>query len=235
MNDVLIGVGTPQANPTVDIEFQQFFRGPARAMFTRLTSRSDSPTERLVEYIENITATMTSYDSMPLRGFAFACTASSYLVGHEREDELREQAEQQHRIQVVTATQAIRRELEGHGARRIAMLAPYPDDLCNAAIGYWSEFGFDVVAFQRIDVGDDTRAIYGITDDQVAAALAAFDAADADVVLLSGTGMPTIEALKNADRPMLSSNLCLATEMLRRTQLWAPNEAANIHQICGDV
>lgn len=229
----LIGVGTPQANPTVEIEFQQFLCGPVWPMFTRLTSDSDSPNDRLIEYMEQMPDALASYDTMPLTAFAFACTGSSYLLGEEREEEITNELVQKHRIHVVTATQAIRRELQGHGAHRIAMLAPYPDDLCDAAVVYWERLGFDIVASGRIDTGTDTRGIYEITDEQVAAALAGFDPAGADVVLLSGTGMPTIAALRAAEVPMLSSNLCLVTEVLRRTQQWPPNEAANVHKLCG--
>jgi len=228
-----IGVGTPQANPTVEIEFQRFIRGPAHAVFTRLVSDADTPRERLVEYMAQLPKALASFDTMPLRAFAFACTGSSYLLGAEREEELCNELMQRHRIPVVTATQGIRRELEGRGARRIAMLAPYPQELCDAAVAYWSKLGFDIVVYSRIDVGPDTRAIYDITDEQVIAALGEFDDQGADLVLLSGTGMPTIEALKRSDRPMLSSNLCLATEVLRRAQCWQPNEAADIERLCG--
>ncbi|MCH9696002.1 MAG: hypothetical protein K0U72_15920 [Gammaproteobacteria bacterium] len=228
-----IGVATPQANPTVEVEFQQFYRGPARAVFTRLTSSAEAPADRLINYIEQVSDALASFDTLPLRAFAFACTASSYLVGHDREEQLLQQAEQQFGIQVVSATQAIRRELEGHGVRRIALFMPYPDSLCRAAVDYWSALGFDVVAQKRIDTGPDTRAIYAIDDQQVADTLCDFDDRGADVVLLSGTGMPTISALLESRRPMLSSNLCLATEMLRRTQNWPPREAANIRQLIG--
>lgn len=230
---VYIGVGTPQANPTVEIEFQRFMRGPAWPMFTRLTSAADAPTDRLVAYIEQMPAALASYDTLPLRAFAFACTGSAYLVGDEREEEICNELIQKHRIPVVTATQAIRRELEGYGARRIAMLAPYPRELCDAAVSYWGRLGFDVVELKRIDTGADTRGIYELNDEQVAAAMADFDAPSADVILLSGTGMPTIKALQNSTAPMLSSNLCLATEVLRRSQQWPANEAADIHKLLG--
>lgn len=230
---VFIGVATPQANPTVEMEFQQFMRGPAWPVFTRLTSAADSPNKRLVEYMEQMPRALASYDSLPLAAFAFACTGSSYLLGDEREEEITRALVQTHGCHVVTATQAIRRELEGHGARRIALLAPYPQDLCEAAVSYWSRIGFDVITSERIDIGTDTREIYKLTDQQVAAAIERIDAAGADVLLLSGTGMPTIAALKNCELPILSSNLCLATEVLRRVQQWPPNEAANVHKLTG--
>jgi maleate isomerase len=227
-----IGVATPQANPTVEIEFQRFMRGPAYPMFTRLTSNGASPSDRLVEYMEQMPAALASYNTLPLSAFAFACTGSSYLVGAEREEEITDQMMQQHRIPIVTATQALRREFEGRGATRIAMLAPYPQNLCDAAIAYWERLGFDIVASDRIDTGADTRAIYEITDAQIGTALAGFDDAGADLILLSGTGMPTVATLQKSSVPMLSSNLCLAVEVLRLTNLWPPNEAADIKRLC---
>lgn len=227
-----IGVATPQANPTVEIEFRQFMHKPTHALFTRLASEAESANDRLIAYLEQMPAALASFDTLPLRAFAFACTGSSYLAGDEREETMTNRMMQRHQIPVVTATQAIRRELEGRGATRIAMLAPYPEDLCVAAIAYWKRLGFDIIACQRIDIGTDTRRIYALTDNEVADALDAFDDAGADLILLSGTGMPTIAALKNSTTPMLSSNLCLATEVLRRAQLWPPNEAADIDSLC---
>ena len=228
---IYIGVGTPQANPTVEIEFRRFCRAPVFPMITRLQSDAGASNDRLIDYLEHMAVALDSFDTLPLRLFAFACTGSSYLVDDAREDEIIRACESQFRVQIVTATQAIRRELEGRGARRIAILSPYPESLCDASIAYWNRLGFEVVASKRIDIGLDTRAIYDITDTDVADALDGFDTSGADVTLLSGTGMPTIEAIRNARAPMLSSNLCLATEALRRVQQWPPNEAADISQL----
>ena len=229
--EIFIGIATPQANPTVELEMRSFFRPPVQPLFTRLTSKADAPNERLVEYLEQLPQAAASFDSLPLRVFGFACTASSYLLGHEREEEIVETVEQQLRVQVITATQAIRRELQGRGARRIAVLAPYPEDLCEAAVEYWASLGVEVANLERIDTGTDTRGIYDIRDNDINEALARFDMAGADLLLLSGTGMRSIAALEQADVPMLSSNLCLATEALRRTQQWPPNEAADVGRL----
>ena len=227
-----IGVATPQANPTVEIEFQQFLRGPAYGVFTRLTSKAESARERLVEYLQQMPAALESFDTLPLSAFAFACTGSSYLLGEEREEEISNAMMQRFKIPIVTATQAIRRELEGRGATRIAMFAPYPQDLREAAVDYWARLGFEIVTSSGIEMGPDTRGIYALSDQQVEDALGQFDSAGADLILLSGTGMPTIAALRNSTVPMISSNLCLATEVLRRIQLWPASEAADIHKIC---
>ena len=116
-------------------------------------------------------------------------------------------------------------------ARRIAILAPYPEFLIEASVDYWTEHGFEVSTSERIDVGADTRAIYELSNREVIAAVANFDSASADVTLLSGTGMPTLAALDDHSRNVISSNLCLATAALRAAGLWPTNRSANLEDL----
>lgn len=230
-----MGIATPQANPTVEIEFQRFYRGPVYGHYTRLTSTAAAPAERLLAYLEQTGNAIDSFDTLPIRAFGFGCTGSAYLAGRERECEISQALSKARGIPVITATEAIRCEFVTRSAKRIAILAPYPQALCDAASNYWRALGFDIVATERIDTGDDTRGIYELTYPEVAAALARFDDAGADVVLLSGTGMPTIEALLAAKVPMLSSNLCLATEMLRQIGQWPADKPADVKKLTGST
>lgn len=230
---ILIGVATPQANPTVELEFREFFRGPVCAQVTRLTSSAAEPDARLVEYMRQMPAALASYDTMPLAAFLFACTGSAYLLGAEAETEITGRLERERGFPVITANQAIEDELEIRAAQRIALLAPYPAALLEASVRYWESKGIDVVARERIDTGSDTRGIYALTDSDVASALDAFDPANADVLLLSGTGMATIAALHRNGMPTISSNLCLAAAALRRIGRWPADAAADIHRLCG--
>ena len=222
-----IGVATPQANPTVEIEFAELLSGRAVPLATRLTSTGESSSQRLIDYLVQINDAVRSFDTLELATLAFACTGSSYLAGRDRETALVDAAESQFDLPIVTATQAIAAEFRLLGAKRIAILAPYPEPLIDASIAYWTESGFEVATHARIDVGDDTRAIYQLDDREVATAVARFDSAGADVTLLSGTGMPTLAALPDRQRMLLSSNLCLAAAALRRAGLWPADRPAS--------
>ena len=65
----------------------------------------------------------------------------------------------------------------------------------------------------------DTHDIYELTSDDALGALRRVDRAGAECVVASGTGMPTLRALRTLagtlDVPVLSSNLCLAWALLR--------------------
>ena len=82
----------------------------------------------MLAYLTELPQTLERFDVLPLDGFAFACTGSSYLAGAEVENEIVETIARARVYRVITATAAIREELERLGARSIAILAPYPDD-----------------------------------------------------------------------------------------------------------
>lgn len=225
------GVAVPQGNPTVEAEFRHLLCGRFLPLATRLTSAAADPGERLADYFGQIGRSVESFDSLPLAAFGFACTGATYLVGADAEQAAVQRLMDRFGLPVVTATGAIRAELALLGARRLAILAPYPPSLCDAAQCYWEQAGFRVVALQRLETGsEDTRSIYALTPDIVAAAVERFAAGDADVVLLSGTGMPTLDALAahHGSLPMISSNLCLATQLLRRTGEWGSDTPADV-------
>jgi maleate isomerase len=208
------GLLTPQANPTVEPEFRRLAPVDTELYVARFTSRSDDPRTRLVEYLENLPAALSQYDTLRLDAVAFACTGSSYLLGVQREAELVAAAQAAVGTPVETAAAAILRALEALNARRIHLVSPYPTWLRDAGIAFWQAAGLEVVGTATVEIRrSDTRGIYELQSADAAAVLANLDARGADAVLISGTGMPSLEVLRarrTHQPPMISSNLCLA-------------------------
>ena len=209
----LIGIGTPQANPTVEAEMRIVLEPWVGMAVVRLTSAAAASSGRLIEYLERLEDMLTQDDSLRPSAFAFACTGSSYLVGRAAEQRIVAQAEERFGYPIVTATCAIAAVLEERGVRRIAIASPYPPTLAEAATAYWREAGYDVAEVRRIEIGsDDTRGIYALGSADARAAVSALRASDVDAVLMSGTGLPSLALVAEASGhvPLLSSNLCLA-------------------------
>ncbi len=207
------GVLVPQANTTVEPEMQLLLGGTLLA--ARLRSRAAGSRDRLVEYLERIEEFLLDFDTAPLLAAGFACTASSYFIGPAREDALFDRLSAARASPVLSAARSLRQALSALGARRIALVSPYPDWLHAEADRYWRDAGFAPERSVSLvpDMGD-TRAIYALPP--LDAGRLAEIAPRVDAIVISGTGMPSLPTIAAADRlgvPVVSSNLCLAWAM----------------------
>ncbi len=220
-----VGVATPQANPTVEPEMRAMVPEPVGVYATRLSHGAPRVEDRLQHYITHLPDAIRSFGPMRLAAFGVGCTGSSYVAGQAQEDALTEAAERECAVPVITAAQAIRQALAALGARRIALVSPYPEGLAEAGYRYWEQSGIAVTARLRVDPAiDDTHRIYEFTSHDALEALRVLlrdpEAGRADCIVASGTGMPTLSALRTfreeCPLPVLSSNLCLAWALTRR-------------------
>lgn len=213
-----VGIGTPQANPTVEAEVAILLPPNVSMAVTRLTSEAALPADRLREYLLRLPDYLAAFDSFRPDLFGFGCTAASYLVGAEEAQKVLADCERRFGYPIITAADAIAWTLARIGAKRIAILSPYPEALAKAAFDYWRARGFDPVdAGQAGSLGPDadTRGIYELGSTDALRALAGIDTMQVDAVLLTGTGMPSLPVIAAApvDVPILSSNLCLVATM----------------------
>jgi len=210
----VLGIGTPQANPTVEQEMWLLRPDGVSLACARLVSRDDDPKTRLTEYIENLADTLERFDQLALDAFGFACTGSSYVIGHSAEKLHLDGLSQRFGYPVVSAAAAIEAALQEAGAARIAFIAPYPEWLGALGEKYWTARGFEIASIGLAKLpGTDTRKIYELDSRAATAQLEALDDADVDAVVFSGTGMPSLRAIlraRDAGVLALSSNLCLA-------------------------
>ncbi|HMB59831.1 MAG TPA: hypothetical protein VKN35_07960 [Xanthomonadales bacterium] len=215
-----IGVLTPQANPTVEPELGLLFPAGVSMLTTRCTSKG-APRQRLLDYIHQAEQFLETFDTLELDAAAFACTASSYLLEPDEEDQLLKRLEERFGYPMITASAAIGGALNYLGAERIALACPYPEWLHELSQTYWKQQGFHIAASLSVqpEMGD-TRAIYDICGSEAGEQIAtALEGIKADVIVITGTGMPALKAIVELqDRfgvPVFNSNLALAWSSLR--------------------
>ena len=230
----LFGILTPQGNPTVEPELRILLPARSTMLVSRLTSRSSSLRQRLIDYSEKLDETVDSFDNLAFDALGFACTGSSYLVDPADERRRLDKIHFDKGYPVITAADAVATALDSLGVGAIALISPYPDWLTAASQAHWQRLGLRVTAVQQLPSGGrDAHGIYALTTPTILDKAEDFDPKGAEAILVTGTGMPslrTILALEpSIGLPILSSNLCLAWALAKTTGQVAPGPDSRLH------
>ncbi len=209
----VVAISVPQANTTVEPEMQALMSAGYSLLAARMTSPLQDSRARLVDYFDTLAQTLDRFDVAPVQAAGFACTGSSYLVGRQEDQRRLAVLSAGRGYPVLGAADAIARALQNLGARRIALLSPYPAWLSAAGQDYWRECGLEMLSVASLPEDLlDTRNIYKLRTARVLEIFDQLELRGCDAVLLSGTGMPTLRLIAQLSLPVpvLSSNLSLA-------------------------
>ncbi len=224
----LVGVLTPQANTTVEPEFSILWPAGVAMLNARLTSAKNDMEERLVDYTEQVEASLAQFANAPLQAVAFACTGASYLIGLEEEAALCQRIEKARGYPFVTAARAVADSFTALGARKIGLVSPYPASLTEKSVAYWQSAGLEVAeVVSAFNDESDFHPIYSLRADSATAALMSLEDKDIDAIVMLGTGMPTLgPILESADwngPPVTSCMLSLAWRTVLHMDDQAPS------------
>lgn len=213
-----VGVVVPPANPAVEPEFARLLGARADLHVTRFPVRPGLPlAERLDTYNGALPAMIRSFGGLPLDALVMACSGSRYLLGPAEDRRRCAELSAEFGLPVASATEATRQALEHltvrGAAREVVLVSPYQPWLTDLAHRFWAAAGVSVTQVVPVLAGDRFSPYDVGSAELVRQVEQAGPARDA-VVLLTGTGMPTLRALGRLgagnERILLTSNLCSA-------------------------
>ena len=148
---------------------------------------------------------------------AYACTAASFTRGVGYDTEIISRVEAGSGAPATTTSTAAVAALRALGVKKLAVAAPYEDEVCERLRRFMSDSGFDVVSLKNLglrgmDIGE-------VSNEGVHALGVGAMVREADALFLSCTGLRTIEVLEALEndlgRPVVSANQATMWHSLR--------------------
>lgn len=204
-----LGVLVPPANPTVEIEYPALIAHDIALHAMRLPILPGDLKARNLAYVDSYLDALKGFGNLKLDAISVAMTGPQYRLLYQGDLDLCNQLSDKAGFPVETASLALVNALRALSVEQVTLVSPYPNWLTEFSVKYWESAGFTM---HSVSTFEDDLVAYRVAPEQVATVLRAADAHPQGVLLLSGTGMLTLEAMLAASKavsiPMLSSNLC---------------------------
>ena len=214
-----IGVIVLGSDHTIEHEFRTFLDIDGVAFYeSRIRNSSTITPETLADMEQRIPECADIIlNGVPLDVVAYGCTSASMVIGEERVFErIREKRPEAKCTTPITAAFAA---FEALGAKNLAVLTPYRQDVNDTVADYIENKGFNVVAFGSFNEEDDNRAAKISVDSIKQAAIELGQLDLVDLVFVSCTSLriaPVIKQIEESiDKPVTSSNHAMAWHCLR--------------------
>ncbi|OWT63843.1 maleate cis-trans isomerase family protein [Candidimonas nitroreducens] len=216
---VKLGLMVPANNTTMEPEMLRWMPAASRCQTLRVPRGAGLLTpESLPAYKQSAIDLAADFTRNPVDVVAYGCTAAGFILGPEGDASIAADLAALTGRPVVTTARAMLDALCEAGARRIALLTPYQDDVNDRIRSFLLSGGIDVARLESFHAPDVT-ALGRITEQQVEERALSMRDTDCDALFIACSQLPTINILeplrKAFGKPVLSSIQATAHYVLR--------------------
>ncbi len=221
----MIGLIVPSNNTVILPEFYSVLPDGVTAYETRMRVEGELTPELLRKMVGDAEAAADLLRQTGVDFICYCCMASTIVKGWDWERGLLARFANNARKGVTSANGALRDALAALGARRLALVTPYPEDLNALLPAFFSAGGFEVTKIAGTPVRD-VAAVRGLSPDQILGAGRGVAAGGVDAVCLLATDVQTFPIIDRLEReigrPVVSSNQALLWASLRALGVTEP-------------
>ncbi len=223
-----VGYLVPPGCPTVEGEIAPLMPTGVSAHFSRLVAHGPTGTltgqeERNRSQLQHIDQSAELLAMVKPGVMVLAHTATSYTLGRTGETDLIRRMEATYQVSFLTAFGSVIKAFAHLGVRRIALGAPYSQEVTLKAKDHLEAYGIEVVNWGCLP---DVANIYDETAERAYALARQVDVPNAEAVFLSGVGLPTLSVIgileQDLGKPVISSVAAVAWASLRTIKVSEP-------------
>lgn len=213
---IRIGFLVPPGNPTVEPEMCGLAPAGVTVHFSRLVARGPTGThggqeERNRSHIAHIDECASLLAMVKPDVIVLAHTATSYTLGREHEATLLRRLQGHYGMPFVSAFGAVVAALRHLGATRVALGAPYDEEMTRRGKAHLERHGIEVCHAERLH---GVENIYDEPPERAAELARRANRTDAQAVVLSGVGLPTLPVIEPLERELRKPVVSSATAMM---------------------
>ncbi|MHB9071073.1 MAG: maleate cis-trans isomerase family protein [Sedimentisphaerales bacterium] len=203
-----IGCIIPSTNTVVESEFNALKPDGVSVHADRIHMVAVT-SEELNKLIQNAPMSANRLASAEVDIIVFACTSGSFFRGSKRESDLVVEMEKASKTKCITTSRAVATALEMLGAKKIAVVTPYTDEINERERNFLEEKGFKVAKIQGMQKIKNTEIGRLKPEDAYDFAMK-MQISNVDAVFISCTDFRTIEIIEKLENqlriPVISSN-----------------------------
>jgi maleate isomerase len=203
-----VGLIIPSSNRNTEPQFNRF--GPPGVQYHVTRLRMTGPQHKpMTELLPQIGDAAAALGDAKCDLIVFHCTANSMESGLETERQIVETMQQASGRPATSTGGAALKAFEVFGARRLALITPYPAATNQREIEFLAEAGLDVIRNRPLDLGGSDQ--YLAAPPSLWAQITREEAdPEVDAYFLSCTATNSIEVIEeleqSLDRPVITSN-----------------------------